>query len=427
MRYFPIHLDLQDRVAVVVGGGKVAEGKALQLLQAGAHVRIVSPDVTETLAERIAAGLIQHINREFHPGDIDGAHLVITATDSRDVNSQVLSASRERGIWCNAVDQPDLCDFITPALIERGSLQIGISTSGESPVLAQRVKREIGDLIGDEYGVLLKMAARMRKRAKRIIPDFDIRRDVLRAFVESQALELIRRDEVDKAQAIVEKLLSRFEAKQTRSIDEALEWASETFADGLVMTSNFGAEGVVLIDHLARIAPRTPIIYIDTGYQFAATDELKEQLRARYDLNIIEVRSPLTVAMQAARFGDKLYSRDPDLCCKMRKVEPLAEALNGKRAWLTALRRDSSPTRASLESVEWNDRHGLVKINPMADWTRAQVWNYISKHGLPYNRLYDEGYGSIGCEPCTRRVQDGEHERSGRWDGNAKLECGIHL
>jgi phosphoadenosine phosphosulfate reductase len=195
----------------------------------------------------------------------------------------------------------------------------------------------------------------------------------------------------------------------------------------LVMTSNFGAEGVVVIDKIARIAPRTPIIYLETGYQFAETDRLKEQLRARYDLQIIEYRAELSVAEQDRIYGENLYQSDPDLCCRMRKVEPLGRALKGYRAWIAALRRDQSPTRADIGIVEWNVRHGMIKINPLATWTRKDVWEYIMRKKLPYNPLYDDGYASIGCQPCTRRVAAGQHERSGRWDGEKRLECGIHL
>ncbi len=343
------------------------------------------------------------------------------------MNEQVSGAARKRSIWCNVVDQPDICDFITPALVERGELQIAISTSGASPVLAQRVKREVDEMIGAEYGDLLSLAAEMRARAKQVVPDFAERRDVLRAFVESEALDLLREGKRDAARAISDRLLAPFEVKETDSVDDVVKWAAGRFGTGLVMTSNFGAEGVVLIDHLARIAPETPVIYIDTGFQFAATDELKEELRARYNLNIVEVRSRLSVEEQAAVHGDRLFARDPDLCCKLRKVDPLGEALSGKRAWLTALRRDSSPSRSGLTPVEWSSRYELIKINPLCGWTKARVWDYISKRNLPYNRLYDEGYASIGCEPCTRKVAEGAHERSGRWDGQVKLECGIHL
>ncbi len=214
---------------------------------------------------------------------------------------------------------------------------------------------------------------------------------------------------------------------ETRSVESLLAWAVEHYAPQLVMTSNFGAEGVVLLDHLARVAPGTPVIYLSTGYQFAATDEVKERLQARYPLNLIEASAALSVAEQDAQHGPRLYERDSDLCCRMRKVEPLQNALRGQRAWLAALRRDQSPTRAHIKTVEWNERNQLVKLHPLAGWTRARVWDYIVKHDLPYNRLYDEGYTSIGCWPCTKRVAAGQHERSGRWDGQQKQECGIHL
>lgn len=230
-----------------------------------------------------------------------------------------------------------------------------------------------------------------------------------------------------------QKLLSEFEIRQlarrfeTRSVEEILEWAVTFFQPRLVMTSSFGAEGIVLIDKLARIASAIPIIYLDTGYHFPETEQLKEQMRARYNLNLIEQRATLTVAEQAEIYGDKLYERDPDLCCRMRKVEPLRASLAGQDAWLSALRRDQSPTRAGIGIVEWNARHELIKLNPLATWTRRDVWDYLVRHELPYNRLHDEGYTSIGCAPCTRRVMPGAHERSGRWDGERKLECGIHM
>ena len=212
-----------------------------------------------------------------------------------------------------------------------------------------------------------------------------------------------------------------------RKVEEILEWAVSAFTPRLAMTSNFGVEGVVVMDHLRRIAPDVPIIYIETGYQFAETDRLKEELRARLGVNIIDARAGLSVAKQDQIYGERLYARDSNQCCRLRKVEPLAEALRGYDAWIAALRRDSSPTRAGIEVVEWNMRHGLVKINPLAGWTRERVWDYIFEHRLPYNALYDQGYSSIGCAPCTRAVAAGEHERAGRWDGLTKMECGIHL
>jgi phosphoadenosine phosphosulfate reductase len=216
----------------------------------------------------------------------------------------------------------------------------------------------------------------------------------------------------------------RFESRPT---EEVLAWAVERFAPRIVMTSSFGAEGVVVIDLLSRLGLSVPVVYLDTGYHFEQTEELKEELEARYDLNVVTVGAAMSVEEQDQAHGPNLYERDADACCRMRKVEPLRRALAGQDAWIAALRRDQSPTRALIRVVEWNGKHGLVKFNPLARWTRADVWNYTVRHALPYNRLYDEGYASIGCWPCTRPVVRGEHERSGRWDGRQKLECGIHL
>ncbi|MBL8206951.1 MAG: phosphoadenylyl-sulfate reductase [Blastocatellia bacterium] len=214
---------------------------------------------------------------------------------------------------------------------------------------------------------------------------------------------------------------------ETRSVEEILTWAVPQFAPRIAMTSSFGTEGIVLIDHLAKLGIKLPVIYLDTGYHFAATEELKDQLQERYDLEIVIQQAELSVAEQAQLHGEKLYERNSDACCRIRKVEPLKQALGTLDAWLAALRRDQSPSRANIQIVEWNAKHELVKINPLATWTRKDVWNYTFKHKLPYNRLYDEGYTSIGCWPCTKKVGDGEHERSGRWAGQGKVECGIHL
>lgn len=214
---------------------------------------------------------------------------------------------------------------------------------------------------------------------------------------------------------------------ESRSVEDILVWATSKFAPRIAMTSSFGTEGIVLIDHLAKIGLKLPVIYLDTGYHFAATIELKEQVQERYDLEIIVQQAELSIAEQARLYGEDLYKRDSNACCRMRKVEPLQQALSQLDAWVVALRRDQSPSRVNIQIVEWNAKHELVKLNPLATWTRKDIWDYTLKHKLPYNRLYDEGYSSIGCWPCTNKVSAGDHERSGRWAGQGKLECGIHL
>lgn len=207
MRYYPVYLDLKERAVLVVGGGAIAEGKALQLVDARARVRLVSPSLTAKLSAMVERGLIDHREKKFTADDLNGVALVMCATNEKEVNEEVSRLSAGRGLLCNVVDQPALCNFITPALISRGGLQISISTGGGSPSLTQRVKREVGELIGEEYGELLELAAEMRSEAKQTIPDFEDRRKVLHAFVESDALDLIRAEQKEKARQIARELL----------------------------------------------------------------------------------------------------------------------------------------------------------------------------------------------------------------------------
>lgn len=212
MRYYPVYLDLRGRDALVVGGGAIAEGKASQLVKAGARVTVVSPELTEGLRGLVENGEINHRSRCFVEEDLSGVFLVISSTDDRVVNEAVAEAAARRSLLCNVVDQPDLCNFITPALITRGDLQISVSTGGGSPTLTQRVKREIAALIGEEYGALLELAAEMRAEAKERISDFDMRKNALRAFVESEAIDLIRAGKGEEARALARRFLQ--EAKR---------------------------------------------------------------------------------------------------------------------------------------------------------------------------------------------------------------------
>jgi siroheme synthase-like protein len=213
MRYYPIYLDLKGRHALVVGGGAIAEGKALQLVEAGARVTVVSPELTEALRAAADRKEITYLNSSFIEENLNGVILVVSATDDRKVNEKVAKAAGERGLLCNVVDQPDLCNFITPALVTRGELQISVSTGGGSPTLTQRVKREVAALIGEEYGELLELAAEMRAEAKERIHDFEQRKDALRAFVESGALDLIRAGKRDEARALARRFLQDAEEK----------------------------------------------------------------------------------------------------------------------------------------------------------------------------------------------------------------------
>ncbi len=217
MRYYPIYLDIKGRDVLVVGGGAIAEGKAIQLVEAGARVTVVSPELTEALRAAVVRGEIAHLSGSFIEEDLNGVFLVISATGDRKVNEKVAKAARERGLLLNVVDKPDLCNFITPALVTRGELQISVSTGGGSPTLTQRVKREVAALIGEDYGVLLELAAEMRAEAKNRIADFERRKDALRAFVESDALDLIRAGRREEARALARRFLQDFEGESFMS------------------------------------------------------------------------------------------------------------------------------------------------------------------------------------------------------------------
>ena len=209
MRYYPIQLDLQGRPVLMVGGGPIAEGKTLQLLDAGARVHIVSPTLTAPLAELVAQGALTWRAAEFNPGDLADIFLVFSATADQAVNEAVACAAAERQLLCNVVDQPALCNFITPALVTRGALQISISTAGGSPSIAQLVKRRIAATIGEEYGALLELTAQLRTELKRRGIGYAERRDLLNEFVESEALACLRDGRAAEAEQLAQRLLAR--------------------------------------------------------------------------------------------------------------------------------------------------------------------------------------------------------------------------
>ncbi|HJQ71630.1 MAG TPA: phosphoadenylyl-sulfate reductase [Blastocatellia bacterium] len=207
---------------------------------------------------------------------------------------------------------------------------------------------------------------------------------------------------------------------------EIIKWAFNQFAGGLAIATGFGAEGVAMIDMAVKINPRPDIFFIDTDFLFPETYELRRRIEERYGIEIRAARPELTPQAQELELGPRLWSRDPDLCCRVRKLEPLKDALKGLSAWMTAIRRDQTRARATARMVEWDYLWQLVKVNPLAAWTKREVWDYIVKNDVPYNPLHDEGYPSIGCTHCTRSTAEGEAERAGRWSGQQKTECGLH-
>ncbi|MEV1010260.1 phosphoadenylyl-sulfate reductase [Streptomyces sp. NPDC049881] len=205
---------------------------------------------------------------------------------------------------------------------------------------------------------------------------------------------------------------------------DILRWAAGTFGPRLCVTASM-ADAVVA--HLAaRARPGIDVVFLDTGYHFPETIGTRDAVAAVMDVNVISLTPRQSVAEQDAEYGPKLHDRDPDLCCALRKVRPLAEGLAGYDAWATGLRRDESPSRADTPVVSWDERRGKVKIAPIARWTEEDVDAYVAEHGVLTNPLLQDGYTSVGCAPCTRRTLAGEDARAGRWAGLAKTECGLH-
>jgi len=216
------------------------------------------------------------------------------------------------------------------------------------------------------------------------------------------------------------------DALESASPQEIIGWASATFGDKLTMGTAFGPEGMTIIYMLSKIAPQTHIFNLETGYQFKETLELREQVLDRFGI-AVELKQPeLTVEQYEAKHGGPLYKTNPDQCCMDRKIAVLKKGIEGKRAWISAIRRDQSPDRAAAPIVGWDNKFQLVKVNPLAKVTKQDVWKMISEHDIPYNPLHDQGYTSIGCWPCTRAVLMDEDERAGRWSGTQKTECGLH-
>jgi phosphoadenosine phosphosulfate reductase len=206
--------------------------------------------------------------------------------------------------------------------------------------------------------------------------------------------------------------------------EQVLAWAAETFAGRMIVASNM--QDAVLVDLAAKALPGVEILFLETGYHFAETIGTRDAVEHVYDVKIVNARARRSVAAQDIEFGKDLFARDPNLCCAMRKVEPLTQTLGGYDAWVTGVRRVEAPTRANTPLVTYDEKFGLVKLNPLAAWSDDDMQAYVTEHDILVNPLVDEGYPSIGCAPCTAKPRPGADPRSGRWAGTGKIECGLH-
>jgi len=215
-------------------------------------------------------------------------------------------------------------------------------------------------------------------------------------------------------------------ALENASPEEIIRWAVETYFPKLAMATAFGPEGCVILSMLAKIEPRVYVFNLDTGYQFQETLNTRDRIAEKYGLVVQYQRADLSVEEFEAAHGGPLYHRDSNRCCGERKLKVLRRAIVGYDAWMSGIRRDQSLHRAGAPIVGWDRKFGLMKISPLANWTKKAVWERILEENIPYNPLHDKGYPSIGCWPCTRAIEEGEDERAGRWSSTEKTECGLH-
>lgn len=207
--------------------------------------------------------------------------------------------------------------------------------------------------------------------------------------------------------------------------EQVIAWVAKNFDVDAVAVACSMADAV-LPQLVTKQIPNAEVLFLDTGYHFLETRITRDEVARQLPVRIVDVKPKRTVAEQDAEFGEKLYERDPNLCCAMRKVEPLHDQLQKYEVWFTGVRRDEAPTRTNTPLITYDDKNGLVKVNPVAAWTFDELIDYANEHKVPVNLLLSNGYPSIGCEPCTKQVAPGEDPRSGRWAGAGKVECGLH-
>jgi phosphoadenosine phosphosulfate reductase len=226
---------------------------------------------------------------------------------------------------------------------------------------------------------------------------------------------------------LLEELRAASARLETATPEEIIAWGVEQYAPYLTMATAFGPEGCVILAMLAKIAPETYVFNLETGYQFQEALDLRDRIAEKYGIEVDLLAPELTVPEYEALHGGPLYKTNPNQCCFDRKIKTLQRASQVMHAWMSGIRRDQSADRAQAAIVGWDKKFGLVKISPLANWTKKDVWKRITDEGIPYNPLHDQGFPSIGCWPCTRAVGAGEtDERAGRWSGMKKTECGLH-
>lgn len=233
------------------------------------------------------------------------------------------------------------------------------------------------------------------------------------------------REKLELTAELEQELAAKNEELESATPEAILQWAADRFGNGLTFATAFGPEGMVILHLISKLNLDIHCFNLDTGYQFRETLELRDKVASQLGIEVEMCRPEQTVE-EFEKENGKLYLTDPNRCCAERKIKVLHRVIADKQGWVSAIRRDQSPDRAAAPIVGWDPKFQLVKVNPLANLNKSAIWKTLLDNNVPYNPLHDQGYPSIGCEPCTRPVQIGEDERSGRWSGTAKTECGLH-
>ncbi len=431
---FPAMLDLGGRRVLVVGGGPTAEEKVRLLIEAGADVTVVSPKLTTHLRRLAHRRSLRWHERCFRPSDVQEAFFVVAATDDPDVNRAVFVAAESASTLCNAVDDTANCSAILPSVHREGPLVVAVSTSGAAPALAVRLRERVADLTSG-YGRVLDLLAGYRGAVKDRFGTFAERREVWYRIVDSPAVEMARSGATAEATAALDQLIGSLAGPSVLPGEGAAGRADDlirrslAWADDPVVTVSGQLGGLVLLHLIRRHRPDVEAVFVDTGYHPPESIEFIEHLAEEWNLRLLVARPDGDVARHEAAHG-RLYLSDPARCCQLRKVAPADAALDGHDVWFTAVRQDQSDTRreeAVMSTHRRIDGRVLWKVNPLVDWTWEEVEAYAAAHDIPRHPLYQRGYTSIGCDPCTIPTFGVGDDRSGRWSETSRVECGLHI
>jgi phosphoadenosine phosphosulfate reductase len=423
---FPIFLKLENLQTLIVGGGNVGLEKLSAILANSpkANVVIVGPLVKNEIFElQKSHSNLVILQEKYEKNHLEGKQLVLVATDDKALNKQIKAEAFLANILCNVADTPDECDFYLGSVVQKGSLKLGISTNGKSPTVAKRIKEVLNEALPE--GDLEELLDNIGEIRKSLSGDFQQKIIELNKVTKSLVLD-------KKASSMNEDLILDLElATKGLNLVDSLNLLAEKYPNQVAFSTSLGQEDQVISDMIFKNDLPIRVFTLDTGRLFQESYELLDLTRAKYK-KPIEVFFPESNSVENLvnskgmnSFYDSVENRKE--CCFIRKVEPLNRALAGVSIWITGLRAEQSDGRSDLSAFEFDASRKVIKYNPLVNWHYEEVLEYLKVNKVPDNPLHKRGFVSIGCQPCTRAIMEGEHPRAGRWWWEeSKKECGLH-